>query len=230
MNDYRYDGITAESMFLLSENKFRNSKTFYDENKEKIKQGVIVPLRQIAAALAEDMFECDEKMMLDPTKMVSRVRRDTRFTKDKTLYRDNIWMLFMHSKKDLPYLPAFWFEVQPGSFDCGVGTYATPPRLMELYRKALCSRGDEFLQAARACENAGAVFGGEKYGKEKSGLVNPELREYYSVKSCWFLRRDTDISKLEDKRAVEQARECFRQYRPMYKFLLGVANEYSAEV
>ena len=40
----KFDGITAEARLLLSENRFRDSKDFYDENKEKIKQSAVVPM------------------------------------------------------------------------------------------------------------------------------------------------------------------------------------------
>ena len=34
MSTYRYDGITPETLMLLSENRFRNSRDFYEENKK----------------------------------------------------------------------------------------------------------------------------------------------------------------------------------------------------
>ena len=35
-----YNGITPEAMWLLAQNKFENSKPFYEEHKEEIKAGV----------------------------------------------------------------------------------------------------------------------------------------------------------------------------------------------
>ncbi len=82
-----FSGIKAEALWLLAQNKFNNSKEFYEENKEKINNWVIYPMRQIAAYLSPYMYNLDSKMNLIPAKMVSRIRRDTRFSKDKTLYR-----------------------------------------------------------------------------------------------------------------------------------------------
>ena len=67
-----YKGITPEALFLLADNRFRNSKEYYESRKEEIKSGVT------------------ELMNTIPTRMVSRVRRDTRYTNDKSLYRDNM--------------------------------------------------------------------------------------------------------------------------------------------
>ncbi len=90
-----FSGISQDALFLMQLNRFNDSKSFYEENKEKIKHGVTVPMRQIAAALSEDMLDIDPMMNTDPVKMVSRVRRDTRYTKDKRLYRENMWIMFI---------------------------------------------------------------------------------------------------------------------------------------
>lgn len=80
-------------------NRFNDSKAFYEENKEKIKANMTVPMRQIAASLSDMMLDIDPFMNTIPTKMVSRVRRDTRYTHDKHLYRENMWIMFMRPKK-----------------------------------------------------------------------------------------------------------------------------------
>ncbi len=226
MAQYNYNGIAPESLLLLSENRFRNDRSFYEENKEKIKNGIIVPMRQIAQALADDMLETDGLMSIDPSKMVSRIRRDTRFTKDKSLYRENIWMLFMREKHELPDFPAFWFEVRPDGYDCGVGTYATPPGMMECYREAIRKSPEKFLSAAAKCLEQGAVFGGEKYKKEKPGLPCEAVSEFYSVKTCWFIKRNPDITRLADESIIDEIRQTFTAYREMYAFLLGVSSKW----
>jgi YidC/Oxa1 family membrane protein insertase len=135
MSDYRYDGIKPEILMLLSENRFRNSRDFYEENKKKIKEGITIPLQQIICALSDTIIEIDEDIPIIPQKMVSRVRRDTRYTKDKHMYRENLWTMFTRDKHSLPHFPCMWFEVAQNGYSGGVGTYYAPPRMMELYRQ-----------------------------------------------------------------------------------------------
>ena len=75
-----YNGITRDALFMLADNRFRNSKAYYDEHKEELKTKITVPMRQIAGLLSEEMLALDPMMNTIPTKMVSRIRRDTRFT------------------------------------------------------------------------------------------------------------------------------------------------------
>ena len=95
-----YKGITPDSIFLLAENRFRDSKAFYEEHKEEIKANITEPMRQIAGICVQDLLEIDPLINSIPTKMVSRVRRDTRYTKDKRLYRENMWIMFMRPKHE----------------------------------------------------------------------------------------------------------------------------------
>ena len=45
--EYNYKGIKPESIELLCLNRFNDSKPFYEEHKEELKQGITVPLRQM---------------------------------------------------------------------------------------------------------------------------------------------------------------------------------------
>lgn len=73
-----FNGITPKAIELLSENRFNDSKAFYEEHKEELKQLATIPMRQIVLDLAEMMTQLDDKMYTDPVYTVSRIRRDTR--------------------------------------------------------------------------------------------------------------------------------------------------------
>ena len=45
---YNYSGIKPEIIELLSVNRFNDSKVFYEEHKEELKQGATVPMRQMS--------------------------------------------------------------------------------------------------------------------------------------------------------------------------------------
>ena len=83
-----YPGIGAESLFLLAENRFQDSKAFYEENKPTINKTVVQPLKQLVADLSPAMLAVDPLL----GGHVSRVRRDNRFTHDKLMYRENMWI------------------------------------------------------------------------------------------------------------------------------------------
>ena len=59
------------------------------------------------------------------------MRRDTRYTKDKTLYRANLWMFFRRPRRERESVPCYYFEVHPeywgyGCWAPGVGAKWRP--------------------------------------------------------------------------------------------------------
>ena len=140
----------------MAQNRFENSKSFYEEHKQELKDGFTVPLRQIAMALGSKVFALDDMIVTDPVRMVSRIRRDNRYTKDKSLYRDHLWVMFMRNKHEWMNYPCMWFEVNQDCWGYGVGTYYADAQFLELYRKTLLERPKEFLDAVHRAENTGA--------------------------------------------------------------------------
>lgn len=221
-----YDGIKSDAFWLLGQNKFNNSKEFYEANKAKIKLLALQPMQQIAQIIAEDMSKIDDMMNLNPAKMISRIRRDTRFSNDKGLYRENIWIMFMRRKAEWPNHPCMWFEITPKGYSYGVSSFDITPRYMDLYRKALIEHPKEFLDAARKAEEKGAKFYAERYKKEKNTDIALELKEYYNVKSFYFMAQSSDLSVLESDKIIEELRAAYGGFAPMYYFLKSVSDEY----
>ena len=210
---------------MLADNRFRNSKAYYEEHKEQIKSGVTVPMRQIAGIIGEELLSLDPMINAIPTKMVSRVRRDTRYTKDKSLYRENMWIMFMRPKHEWNGYPCFWFEVTPSEYSMGIGFYGDEAGLLETFRKNLRERPEEFRKAADKCVKNGSFFMARQYKRHFPDC--PEgLEEYYNSKSVGFISFSGQLEDLENEKIIGIIREKFKAYSPMYEFLLSVSDEY----
>lgn len=220
-----YDGITADTLFLAAQNKFENSRDFYEQHKEELKAGFTVPMRQIAAHVVSQIGGIDDKMVTDPVKMVCRLYRDTRFSKNKHLYRDNMWTMFMRNKHEWPMYPCMWFEVTQDFWSYGVGMFWVDAAYLEIYRKALLERPDEFLKAVADVEKTGAQYRPELYKKHKPGDPIPEIEPYYDVKYMSFMRQRTDFKTLETEALFDELTDIYKNFSGMYTFLKSVADE-----
>lgn len=220
-----YKGISPDILFLADQNRFENSKAFYEEHKQELKEGFTVPMRQIAASLTEQMYLLDDKIMTNPVYMVSKIRRDNRYTKDKSLYRDHLWIMFMRNKHDWANYPCMWFEVNQQCWGYGVGMYYVDATYLELYRKALLERPKEFLKAVKKVEATGATYSAEYYKKGKPGEPLKEIEPYYNVKFMGFFRSRTDFTELQNPKLPEILAEIYKEYEPMYNFLKSVSDE-----
>jgi len=226
-----YTGIPPEGLHLLARNKFEDSKDFYEAHKERLKALVFTPLQQIAEDLAGDFTGLDPKMNLAPGRIVSRARRDTRFTKDKRLYRDNIWITFTRPKEEPMVWPCMWFEVKPeqGEWNAGVCVYAAEPAFMQFVRGRMTADPQAFLAAAEEALAAGADMIPEPFKKEKYPDAPVKLKPYLNAKSFIFMHTSRDMALLAQPALVGELRRLYAAYGAMYKWLLRAAEVYLYE-
>lgn len=225
MNNFK--GFNPDIFLLLEMNKFNDSKDFYESVKEDIKQNAIIPMRMLASDLSEEMLVIDDKMNLNPTKMVSRIRRDTRFSKNKDLYRANVWCMFMRDKHQWNYQPCMWFEFFPDYYNYGVGMFRTDASYLECFREVLTENQKLFKKALKFIEITGAELHISCFKKDKPGIdnIDDDLKMFYNCKDFMFVCHSTDMSKLIDGSIKEELIYTYRAFAPMYQFLLKVTDK-----
>ncbi len=222
-----FKGFDPDGFMLLELNKFNDSKDFYETVKEGIKSKIITPMRQLALDLSDELIAVDEKMVLIPTKMVSRIRRDTRYSKNKEMYRSNVWCMFMRNKHEWRFMPCMWFEVFPDCYSYGVGLFHAQPSDLEVFRRRFAENQSDFRYALRQMDVVGALPYIDTFKKYKPGAesIDEDIRDYYNSRNFLFSYTGTDMSKLFDGSIEEELIYAIRAFTPMYKFLLDVTEE-----
>ena len=223
-----FSGIRPESMWMLAENRFHDSKSYYEEHKARIKAEVLEPLRALVADLTGDVLKIDPQIIVSPTtnNTVSRIRRDNRYSKDKSMYRENVWIAFMRDKKAWDCLPGFFADMSLKESVYGMGFYAATPRLMQTLRLMLEEDPAPFVKALKKAQKAGFTLEGERYARPKKEGLPPLVDELYNRK-MWSLEKTTDDPAFfGDGSLVPTLREAFQALAPMYKLIIaGVERE-----
>lgn len=229
MNTFK--GFDEDTLFLLAENRFNDSKAHYELVKEALKNKATIPMRQLCSDLCDELFEIDEHMNLIPSKMVSRIRRDTRFAKNKEMYRDNMWCMFMRNKHTWHHQPCMWFEFMPGGYSVGVGTFRIEPGYLDAFRKVIEENQLEFKKAIESAQSLGAMVDFERYKKDKdtSKITIEEIKPYYNAKYLYFINYSSDLTPLFDGSVIDIVRENIKAYTPLYKFLIKVCEKMISE-
>ena len=229
MGDFK--GFDPNGLMLLELNKFNDSKDFYESVKDDIKKLAVQPMRQLCAELSDELIKIDPKMNLIPTKMVSRVRRDTRYSKNKEMYRANLWCMFMRDKHQWENFPCMWFEFFPNGYSYGVAMFRFDTSGLEAFRKKLAAKPDEFRKALKGIEVTGAFPTVECYKKDKPGIENipKDLRIYYNAKDFGFICQHSDLSPLFDGSIKQELIYVLRAFGPMYKFLSEITDDLASK-
>ena len=224
-----FEGIRPEALFLLAQNRFENSKAFYDAHKDQIRREVLEPLYRLIGDVAPTALKINPDIITDPKRMVCRVRRDTRFTKDKTLYREHIWFFLRHQKNELP-TPGFWFEISPSMYNYGCALLSQTPAFLAFWRKNLLADRAGFLRAARPVLKADYELSGERYRRPQVADAPAELRPWLDLKEIVVERCREDIRALSDGPSItEEFTGALQTLAPFYRYLLRLTQAYCAQ-
>ena len=87
-----FEGFSQEALDFLNDIRFNNHQQFYEANRTRYEQYVKAPLRELSEELAPAVQLIDPRLDTQPGRTMSRIRRDTRYTKDKSPFRDHVWL------------------------------------------------------------------------------------------------------------------------------------------
>lgn len=219
--DHNYNGISPEAIELLCLNRFNDSKLFYEEHKEELKQNITTPLRQMVIDLSDLLYDIDDKMYLDPVRAVSRIHRDTRGNRSKIKYRENMWVFFRRYKKEYPEAPFYYFEFYPNSYGFGLVFWTWRATHFQVVHQMILEQPQRFMQAVKSCADAGFNFECRDFYKTDRYPDAPnELKPFLSAKNMSFSYNAFDMQHLMDKSLIDEMMLAFDIARPMYEFMI----------
>ena len=81
--------FSAKTLDFIFENRLHDSRQWFNEHKPEYRALVVEPFARLVSDLAPDMLEIDGQFVTDPRvgRTICRIWRDTRYTKDPSLYR-----------------------------------------------------------------------------------------------------------------------------------------------
>jgi uncharacterized protein (TIGR02453 family) len=176
--------------------------------------------------IAPAMTEIDSSIITIPSKLISRVRRDTRFSKDKSLYRDNAWFVFLRDKSRMSTSPCFWFEISQKGSSYGVGYYGATSGAMVKMREMIINRHPAFLKALKCYESQKEfTIGGEMYKRSKFTDQPENIRTWLDRKNIFFECIRGDFEFIYSKDLPDILKKGFIKMKPIYDFLLLAESE-----
>ncbi|MGE4282056.1 MAG: DUF2461 domain-containing protein [Magnetospirillum sp.] len=216
-----FRGLPVGLTRFLGELAANNERQWFVDHKAEYEALVRDPLRALVAALAETVLKIDPAFDVDPRGgAVSRIYRDTRFSRDKSPYRINQWICFKRPGQGWQERPAFFLEIGPAGWRHGMGCYAAPPAVTKTQRAAILARPGRFLAAMNAALAAGFGVEGEAYVRPKlpEGL-DPVLAQWISRKSPYVACTRPVEPLLSSPELVEELRQRWQALEALYRLL-----------
>ncbi len=182
-------GFSEDTIQFFVDIKFQNNSTFFQANKARYEK-VKLEFAQLISALQENMELIDSNIDFRPGKALARIRRDTRFSKDKTPYRDHLWFLMRRSGEDREGAPFFWFELGIHEATYGVGIWGEPKPFYDTLRQELRKNPKECGAILKSINQHGFQAYGERYKRIAIPSTLPEeVMDIYKAKSYYITKK-----------------------------------------
>lgn len=183
-----FNGFTPQTIQFFKDLKENNYKEWFENHRSVYENELLNPFRDLVSALSPGMYNIDPDFELRPHRVLSRIYRDIRFSKNKTPYKTGMWMSFQKSTKEWEKIPGFFFELTAEHYYIGMGLFAPRKSTMEAIRENIAYDAEEFRGQTEAILNNGYRVEGESY---KRPLAN-DLPEYFQQ---WIQRKSLFVSK-----------------------------------
>lgn len=221
--------FSQQTLDFLFENRLHDSRSWFAEHKKEYQSLVLEPLRQLVVDLTPTMVKLDPEFTTEPKvdKTICRIWRDTRYTKDPSLYRDHMWIIFkrggrLHGQDH----PGMYFEINLDGFTYGCGFYHASTAYMNNLRSRILNGDGEFAAAQKAYLSQKTFhISGECFKRPRYGARPPEEQLWLERRNIGFDATSHDFSLLFSKELPQKLAKDFRKLFPVYRFLESTAQE-----
>lgn len=220
-----FQGIPPEAAAFLTALAANNDRAWFAGHKGDYQTFVRDPLRLLVQALAPDVVRIDPALDCNPLgPAVSRLQRDTRFSRDKSPYRLRQWIAFKPSTSEWFSRPVFFMEFGATDWCWGLGYYAATPAVVAAVRAVAVENPQPFAEALTDLRRAGATFQGESYRRSRTPADLPDvLRDWCDRKSPYAECRAPIGALFHTAALRDVVAEGFARAVPLYRLLKEAA-------
>lgn len=218
--------FSPNTLDFLFENRLNDSKSWFNEHREDYNNYVTKPFKEFTEALTPAMQNIDS---LISHVRVSRIYRDARYARGKSIFRGNMWCTFSRTHDLYKSLPSFYFEISGNGFDYGCGYYIAATESMNDLRSLILNDSPYFTAALEAFE-AQSTFDlyGDMYKRDRYPAESDTKKNWLNRKTIGISARSKDWELLFSDRLADKIAADFESVAPIYDLFLK-SEEFSAE-
>jgi len=218
----KFNRFSKESLAFLSTVKRKNSKEWFQENRDKYEEYLLEPFRMLVSELGSEMLEIDPEFEIRPliNKTISKIFRDTRFSKDKSFFKNQMWLTFKRPSKEWKDAPAYFFELMTDSYRYGLGYYSASRNRMDIFRESIDANPKEFIKAISFYgKHSPLQLKGDIYKRPLKGKRPEIIQNWYQRKSFYLVCTKKIDKTLFSAKLKTEIIKSFKTLSPLYKYL-----------
>lgn len=217
-----FQGYSNETIEFFLAIRFNNNRPFFLENRDWYLRAVREPSLALAQELAATVEDLDPDLERRPHRVVSRINRDIRFARDKSPYRDYIWLAFRRPGEDRGKTLGVYFELSDSGASYGMGFYRENRPLMDALRRSMEANPQGMLEVCAPVFETFHLYAEPNRRIKVPDSVPEPLRPWYAAKGFYFEREITDFDLIYSPALAEEVKTGFVRLKPLYRYILNL--------
>jgi uncharacterized protein (TIGR02453 family) len=218
-----FQGLNEDTYQFFWEIAFHNESSFFEANRERYRKNVYEPLKQLAIELTPAAQAIDPDFNIRPSSVISRIRRDTRYSHDKTMYRDHAWLGFRHPGGMLSESLVVYAEFEREGYGYGMGMYGANPALMREIRPRILAKPQKFLSLVNnPAFTSRFTVEGDLFKRPRFTDAPEGVLPYINRKGLSFCFSSPNLKKTLSPEIANEIIEGFQMLQPVYRLLMGL--------
>jgi uncharacterized protein (TIGR02453 family) len=199
-----------------------NNREWFEKNKPRYLE-IKEQFEGFTSDVLNELVKFDESLGgLEPKKLVFRIYRDVRFSKDKTPYKTHVSAGFSSAGKGMG-IPGYYVQIEPGNKSfVASGLYMPPPENVTKIRQEIDYNGDgllKILHEKKFKKNFGTLWDGDKLKTMPKGYPkdHPHI-ELLKLKS-FIVEHSFRDNEVIEKKFLKNLVEVMKSAKPLNDFL-----------
>jgi uncharacterized protein (TIGR02453 family) len=163
-----FNGFSPHALDFFANLGRNNNKAWFEAHRQEFEDYLMLPLKGLVSDLSGPMLGIDSEFVTMPAvdRTISRIYRDTRFSRDKSPYKTCLWITFKRHRTDWKDTPCYFFEITADTYRYGMGFYSATKDTMDSLRNFIDFNPVKFQRAISVLDEQ-KVFAleGERYKK-----------------------------------------------------------------
>jgi len=220
----RFEGFPDEMFRFLRELKKHNDREWFNANKERYKAFVVAPMVSFIEAMDGRLARVSDCFIADPRPnggSMFRIYRDTRFSKDKSPYKEHVACHFRHMSGKDAHAPGFYVHLEPDDVFFGGGIWHAPNPVLNRIRQAIVDDPDTWKSSTRkkSFRDRFGALAGDRLKRPPQGfdpdhpyVEDLKRKDYFGVQSV-------DPKLARSPKFIDEVTSAFVALKPFMAFI-----------
>lgn len=228
-----FPGFPEETVRFFLDLRFHNETSWFHAHREAYEAYVRKPFSEFIEAMTPTVMRIADDMETRPNKCLARINRDIRFTRDKSPYRDHMWLLFRRAGEEREHAVMYWFELSPEVVEWGVGFWGYNRPAMDALRERMVKKPAEVRRVLRRCgipDETLHIYGDRYKSMKPPAGMSADLAMLYPCKEIYVKRIGVPLGESYRPEIIDRVSEDFLRLKPLYLLLRQAADEGMAKL